>query len=468
MQLSERFVDSMRALLGDGASQVLNAIAEEPIVSVRLNPSKCGVMCPSLDRVPWASDAYYLPERVPFTFDPLFHAGCYYVQEASSMFLQRVVDQYVNRPVTALDLCAAPGGKSTHLLSSLPAGSLLVSNELIPNRASVLVENIVKWGYPNAVVTNNAPSDFSPFEGLFDLIVTDVPCSGEGMFRKDPVAVSEWSENNVETCWRRGRDILSDCWPSLKEGGYLVYSTCTFNVKEDEENVRWICNELGAEVLPVDTEDAWGITGNLLPDEGDGMHFPVYHFLPGRTRGEGFFLVLLRKTSSSKSFVLRADKKKKRTVLPSLPVPDECRRWLKEQSAFAWRILGNVVTAVPAEHMELVAFLEQHLRVLHAGVCVAEMKGHDVFPSPLLASSLCLARDVFPQCELTYDEALSYLRKESFPLSSEQPKGYVLLTFHCFPLGFVKNLGSRANNLYPTEWRIRTTHLPDKMISVLP
>ena len=169
MQLSERFVDSMRALLGDGASQVLNAIAEEPIVSVRLNPSKCGVMCPSLDRVPWASDAYYLPERVPFTFDPLFHAGCYYVQEASSMFLQRVVDQYVNRPVTALDLCAAPGGKSTHLLSSLPAGSLLVSNELIPSRASVLVENIVKWGYPNAVVTNNAPSDFSPFEGLFDL-----------------------------------------------------------------------------------------------------------------------------------------------------------------------------------------------------------------------------------------------------------------------------------------------------------
>ena len=461
MELPDLFVRRMHDLLADEAENVLKALAEEPVVSVRLNPAK-GTFSYAGDSVPWTANGFYLDGRKAFTFDPLFHAGCYYVQEASSMFLEQVARQYIAEPVTALDLCAAPGGKSTLLRSALPEGSLLVSNEVIPARAQVLMENMVKWGHPDCIVTSAVPADFGALPSFFDVIVADVPCSGEGMFRKDPVAVAEWSEENVETCWRRSRSIIADCWEALKEGGLLVYSTCTFNLKEDEENVRWICEELGAEALPLETSSEWGITGNLL-EQADS--FPVYRFLPGRTRGEGFFLALLRKLSAPESSMPK--KQKSRPNPKAQPIPQECRNWLCDAASYEWKSENNSIVALSERCVTAFSVLMQQVKVLYAGVVVAEWKGHDVVPTTSLALSNVLCREAFPMVEVSYSEALAYLRKEALMLPSDVSRGYVLLTFSGVPLGFVKNVGSRANNLYPSEWRIRTTHLPDSEVRVL-
>ena len=473
--LPELFVKRMRELLADGAESVLEALEQEPVVSVRLNPAKCNGFPnvnrqspdgKSLDVVPWASDGYYLDERKAFTFDPLFHAGCYYVQEASSMFLERVVRQYVTEPVTVLDLCAAPGGKSTHLRSVLPEGSLMVSNEVIPSRAQVLVENMVKWGHPDCVVTNSTPADFGDLPSFFDVMVADVPCSGEGMFRKDPVAVAEWSEANVETCWCRSRGIIADCWDALKEGGLLVYSTCTFNTKEDEENVRWICEELGAEVLPLTVSAEWGITGNLL---ASSQTFPVYRFLPGRTRGEGFFLAVMRKLSVRETVFHR--KQKAVSLRRSLPIPTECKGWIRDASSYECQLVNDALFAVSQRHSAALATLQQLVRVLHAGIQLAtrqspNRRSENVVPTPSLALSTALRQEAFPRVDVSYADALAYLRKEALTLPPDVPRGYILLTFRGVPLGFAKNVGNRANNLYPSEWRIRTTHLPDNEVWV--
>lgn len=274
MNLPASFTEYTRALLGvEEYEKLVSALQQEPPVSIRLNRLKVHrlkVENALSVQPPWSSEGIYLDERLTFTFDPLFHAGCYYVQEASSMFVEQVLRQHVTKPVVMLDLCAAPGGKSTHARSVLPEGSLLVANEVIRNRSQILAENLTKWGHPDVVVTNNDPADFSALPSFFDVILTDVPCSGEGMFRKDSVAVEEWSPENVEICWQRQRRIIADVWPSLKPGGILIYSTCTYNTKEDEENVRWIQQEFGAESLAVDIREEWNITGiccaaNRLP-----------------------------------------------------------------------------------------------------------------------------------------------------------------------------------------------------------
>lgn len=375
------------------------------------------------------------------------------------MFLEQVVRQYVAEPSTVLDLCAAPGGKSTLLRSVLLEGSLLVSNELIPTRAQVLKENMVKWGHPDVVVTNAAPADFAALPSLFDMIVCDVPCSGEGMFRKDPVAVAEWSEANVEICWRRSRGIIADCWPALKPGGLLVYSTCTFNTKEDEENIRWICNELGAEVLPINIRPEWGI---VCLDE----KLPAYRFFPGRARGEGFFLTVLRKPATAEAFSpTRFFKGKGKGESGVVPV--SCKDWLVHPDTFDWQLDKDIISAVHKEHGAVVTLLKKSLHVLSAGVEVAVLKGKDILPTTALALSNMLRQSAFPMVEIDYWAALSYLRGEVRPLPADTPRGFVLLSYRHIPLGFVKHLGNRTNNLFPASWRIRTTHLPEKEIRVL-
>ena len=377
------------------------------------------------------------------------------------MFLEQVLRQYVAEPSTVLDLCDAPGGKSTLLRSVLPEGSLLVSNELIPTRAQVLMENMTKWGHPDVVVTNAAPADFASLPSLFDMIVCDVPCSGEGMFRKDPVAVAEWSEANVETCWRRSRGIVADCWPALKPGGLLVYSTCTFNTQEDEGNVRWICNELGAEILPVATKEEWGIT--ILDDS-----LPAYRFFPGRTRGEGFFLAVLRKPATQETSPSpRTYNNKGKGKREDGTVPVTCKDWIVHPEAFDWQLDKDVVSAVHREHAAAVALLKKSLHVLSAGVEVAVFKGKDILPTTALALSNVLCPSAFPMVEIDYQSALSFLRGEARPLPADTPRGFVLLTYRHIPLCFAKHLGNRTNNLFPASWRIRTTHLPEKEVTVL-
>lgn len=478
MNLPAPFTDYTRALLGDEAYAKLSAsLSQESPVSIRLNSySSFSILHSPLNPVPWCADGYYLDQRLTFTFDPLFHAGCYYVQEASSMFVEQVLKRYAgDRPVVMLDLCAAPGGKSTHARSLLPEGSLLVANELIRNRSQILAENLTKWGHPDVVVTNNDPSDFSRLEGFFDVVLTDVPCSGEGMFRKDPGAIDEWSPENVEICWQRQRRIIADIWPCLRPGGILIYSTCTYNTKENEENVQWICREYGAEALPVDAPAEWNISGNLLV----GADFPVYRFLPHRTRGEGFFLAALRKTEGADPATVGSEigmqrhaaqpkkKEKKGGSASPSPVSKESlvavKGWLTDAENYTIASEGTAITAFSKAHGDRLTALQQSLRIVQAGIPLAEVKGKDLIPHHALAMSRALKSGSFPVAEIPYEQAIAYLRKEAISLPETAPRGYVLLTYKNVPLGFVKNIGNRANNLYPQEWRIRSGYLPEEI-----
>ncbi len=482
--IPQEFKDYACRLLGaEHYKRFVQALDEELPVSVRLNPIKsawAGLSTGNLDGedgpVPWASgEGRYLRERPPFTSDPLFHAGAYYVQEASSMFLGQVLRRHVTRPVVALDLCAAPGGKSTHIRSLLPEGSLLVSNEPVEARLQVLLENLTKWGYPDVVVTNSYPKDFACLPDFFDLLVADVPCSGEGMFQKEADAVTNWSMDTVRMCRNRQREILRDVWPTLKPGGLLVYSTCTLNTSEDEENVAWIAEELGAEVLPLGVDSEWGVTGNLLPSSSvKGTEaeepFPVAHFIPGIARGEGFFLATLRKdgkrgtlesAASSGTYENRRMKfKRKRAVqVPVSPLPTVCRSWLLHADTFDFVFDGSVWTAVRASFFRQISLLREAVRVWRAGLPLAAVKGKDHVPLHSLAMSVDLNRSAFPTVPVSYDMAVAYLHKEMLVLPPCIPKGYVLLTFEDVPIGFVKNIGGRANNLYPLKWKIRTSCL---------
>jgi len=467
MDLPSPFEQAMRQLLADDYTAFREALLSDPAVSIRLNRSKCTATLP-YEPVPWATDAYYLPERPAFTFDPLLHAGCYYVQEASSMFVEQAVRQHLTDARVALDLCAAPGGKSTLLRSLLPDDCVLVSNEVMRPRAQVLAENITKWGHPRCIVTSNYPADFTPLGPLFDLILVDAPCSGEGMFRKDETAVAEWSPENVAVCWQRQRDILTDIWPTLRPGGLLIYSTCTFNTEEDEENVRWMMGELGAELLPVATDSSWGITPSLVPDVPH-----AYRFLPGRTRGEGFFLAILRKPEgeatdkTSTATPAEKSKKEKKSKQPTPVVPAECKSWLAPSTTYTYKAIGSEVIAIPTDMEALHAKLTERLYLIKSGITLAELKGRDALPAHHLAMSTALRPEAFDRCELSYTDALRYLHREAITLPADAPRGFVLVTYKDAPLGFVKNLGSRANNLYPNEWRIRSSHFPEEETAIL-
>jgi 16S rRNA C967 or C1407 C5-methylase (RsmB/RsmF family)/NOL1/NOP2/fmu family ribosome biogenesis protein len=461
MQLPRDFVTLTGQLLGDnGIKQLTEAIAEEAIVSIRLNPNKWPFKNQKLKNedgcVTWCDNGFYLKNRPSFTFDPLMHAGCYYVQEASSMFLAQVIKQYINVPCKMLDLCAAPGGKSTVARSMLTDESLLVSNEPIHNRAQILAENMMKFGHPYTIVTNNYPKDFKQCHTLFDVILTDVPCSGEGMFRKDKTAISEWSLQNVENCWKRQREIVNDIWRCLKPGGILIYSTCTFNTKENEENIKWICEELGANVLPVSINDNWNVTGSLLDD----FDKPVYRFLPGKTRGEGLFLAVLRKDGDTQQTETYISKSSKYKIQKQETNIKQC--WIKESENFEFSIKNNIITAFPKTFYNFYSSAIKELKVVSAGIKIGEIKGNDIIPGESLALSLALNKDMFPNFELTYKQAIAFLHKEAITLPAHTPHGFVLLTFKGMPLGFEKNIGNRANNLYPQEWRIKSGHIPEE------
>lgn len=445
MELSTDFICRTESLFGEERFRLfMQALDREPVVSVRYNPLKSEMM-EDLPKVPWASYGYYLSERPVFTADPKFHAGCYYVQEASSMFLEQIIKQFVKAPVRALDLCAAPGGKSTHLHSLLPQGSMLVSNEPMAQRAQVLAENIIKWGTPSSVVTRNYPADFAPFHNFFDLLIVDAPCSGEGMFRKDSFAVEQWTPSLVSQCAKRQREILSEIWDSLRPGGLLVYSTCTFNSEENEGCVEWIAEELGAEPVEVAVESSWNITGSLTVK---GM--PVYRFIPGMTEGEGLFMALLRKNGDAP---LSAPRNQRWQQAPS-KVRSAVEEWLQLPGRYDFVMQGERVTAMPSEHTQAMLALQGVLNVLHFGIPLAELKNNKLQPLHSLAMSALIDRKAFNVVELDRETALSYLHREALCLP-DAPVGYLLLTYEGAVLGFVKNIGNRANNMYPAEWRIR-------------
>ncbi|MBF1506101.1 MAG: hypothetical protein HXN88_06740 [Prevotella pallens] len=395
-------------------------------VSIRINPFKTNKTTQVADNfvptyVAWCAEGFYLNSRPNFTFDPLFHAGAYYVQEASSMFLSHVLRHLVRKPVALLDLCAAPGGKTTCARTAIKEGSIVLSNEPINKRAQILAENIQKFGHSDVVVTNNYPRDYKKTKLSFDVIVADVPCSGEGMFRKDPQAIAEWSEQNVENCWKLQRSIIADIWDNLKPGGLLIYSTCTFNAHENEENVAWILNEYDAQLLEVPTEKTWNITGSLINNPlGEDKPFPVYRFIPGFTQGEGLFMAIIKKGGTSTNLEPNAEK--------------------------------------------LVAEANKKLKIMVHGVKQGIIKGKKIIPDHSLALAINGDRSSYPNVEIDYETAIKYLRHEVIMLSAVAPKGIVTLTYRGHAIGFANNLGNRANNLYPQEWRIKSSHIPNEQI----
>lgn len=438
MELPVAFIERTRALLGSDWTEFQKALQEDPPTSIRLNdkiPIRLG------KPVPWCSDGRYLESRPPFTLDPLFHAGCYYVQEASSMFVRQALEQYVSKDSLVLDLCAAPGGKSTLISQFLGNEGFLVANEIIRPRAHVLAENLQKWGNGNFAVTNDKPASIGRLTGMFDAILVDAPCSGEGMFRKDPGAIAEWSEANVRMCAARQRDILTDIWAALKPDGVLIYSTCTYNREENEENVQWTCEHLGATCLPLDICPDWQLT-----DSGLG-----YHFYPHKTRGEGFFLSVMRKDGMGQRTFKPRTGKHARQRLPQLK---QLHDWLQEPDAWQIEFTNNCAYAVARKHEELAGILQDALSIITAGTELAEWKAGKWIPRPAIALSKSLNRQNFITFAADTETSLAFLRTETLNMPA-MPLGYILITFQDAALGWVKNVGNRCNNLYPNEWRIR-------------
>jgi len=448
MNLPQEFIEQLRDLLPDEWEALAEAItSSEPSVAVRVNAAR-GVTVPEgVRRVPWNDSGFYLTGRPAFTFDTNWHAGHYYVQDASSMFIAHVIGQFVHKPVRYLDLCAAPGGKATAALQSLPQGSLVVANEIVPPRARVLADNVIRWGDPRCVVTSNAPAQVGKLNSFFDIIAADVPCSGEGMMRKDDEAVSQWTPQLVEQCAQRQREILCDVWPALRPGGLLIYSTCTYNRQENELMAEYIVHELGATSLEVPVEPAW----NIHPAIGSDCH--CYRFMPHRVDGEGLFMAVFRKDGDAPRQIPKVKTKNAKIAV------EVGNGWLNSPDDYVIDQQGDLCIAVPQDNRLEVAALRSALSVLHAGVELATVMGRKTVPHHALAMSLARSAQAFPTCEVDYPTALRYLRGES--ITVDAPRGYVLISHQGALLGMANNLGNRANNLYPKSQRILSTHLPD-------
>lgn len=488
--LPPQFLDMLAACPAmDGLA---DALRDEPEVSVRVNRRK-GIAVPhGVDCVPWCRDGFYLGSRPRFTFDPALHQGLYYVQDASSMILSEVVRR-LSQGMTApryLDACAAPGGKTTAAIDALPDDAIIVANEYVRQRAMALRENIIKWGAPNVIVTTGDTARLSRLRGQFDIIAADVPCSGEGMMRKDAEAVAQWTPALVDECAARQRGIVANLWPALRPGGYLVYSTCTFNRRENEEMVAHMADTLGAE--PVDLGLCAEFDG-IAP--GIGTPHPCCRFMPHRLRGEGLFLAVLRKPmdADSRPFhdihpqrTSRPPRKgKNRPDTATIKIPAGLTRLLTPALDWTYTATPSAITAFPAHGADLLTECRGHLDIIHAGVEVATLKGRDYLPSHSLAISTAFAilttlnplkdlkditpplSNVYPTVEVDYPTAIAYLRREAINLP-DAPRGLILLSYGRHPLGFAKNLGNRANNLYPPDWRILSTHTPTTPPAILP
>lgn len=441
------FAQRMQSKLQEDWNKFLSAHELPSPTSIRINPLKSDRK--DLEKILWTDFGYYLEQRPSFTFDPLLHGGAYYVQEASSMFLEQALKQTVDlsRPLKVLDLCAAPGGKSTHLLSLLNNQSLLVTNETIRSRATILAENIQKWGSNNVIVTNNDPEDFQKLEGFFDVIVVDAPCSGEGLFRKDPHASKEWSEESVELCALRQQRILNQVWPSLKENGILVYCTCTYNEKENEENLNWLVKEKKAESLKLKVESEWNIE-EVRKNSATG-----YRFYPHKTKGEGFFISVIRKKDEQHKTSIH---RKKTFDHPPTKIKERLSDWVKNSEEVEFIKHDELILALPQAYLFEIEFLSKFLKVIQKGTAVATAKHDKLIPEHAFALSDKINQENFNSIELTLEEAIAYLRKDVLNLTSEKT-GFTLMNFQNVPIGWANLLGNRMNNLYPSAWRIRAS-----------
>jgi len=422
----------------------------EQVASIRLNTRKSELPSPNLkisEPIPWSSFGYYLSERPIFTLDPLLHAGVYYVQEPSSMFLEQVLRQTIDftRPIKILDLCAAPGGKSTLIQSIINEESLLVSNEVIKSRVNILQENLTKWGGQNVVVTNNDAKDFARLENYFDVIVVDAPCSGSGLFRKDPGAIAEWSLQNVELCAQRQRRILADAYPSLKQSGILIYCTCSYSMEEDEDILDWMQESFEIQSLKIDIKPEWHIVETVSKKH----NLRGYRFYPYKLKGEGFFIAAIEKldggmeSAPSKNVNhIRANKNELVMV----------KRWIKSDADIAILKHEESAIGIPSALEREIPILQKRLYLKQAGISIGKFTAKDLIPDHALSMS-DLSSPEIASVTLNKEGALQYLRKADVFIDVGQ-KGWLLVEYNGINLGWIKNLGNRVNNYYPKDWRI--------------
>lgn len=467
---NRQYVPLPAAFVRRAAAEVpglVESLDAEPPVSIRFNPYKPyerPAPFATAEPVAWAEagEAEYLAERPIFTADPAFHGGAYYVQEAGSMFvgwlLRRWRDE-LPEVCRILDLCAAPGGKTTHLASIVGPSGVVVANEVIRSRAKILAENVQKWGSGNVAVVSNDPAEFGDrLPAFFDAVLVDAPCSGEGMFRKDPGSRTEWSPKNVQLCAARQRRIVSDAWEALRPGGILIYSTCTFNAREDEENARWIAEELGGEVLEI--EGALPDAG-IVPGLGEGR--PAgWHFYPHRVRSEGFFAAAIRKSDRSDGSGRAVGRSRAPKSLTPLTRNElrEAERWVVPGAGLEHFATGGdgAVYGFSAAMAEAVAALSNgRFGLLYSGVQLGELIRGGLKPGPALALYHGLNRTATPVAELSEEAAREYLRKGSSPVllpPEAFSEGLNLVLYRRLALGWHKRIGRRCNNLYPAAWRI--------------
>jgi NOL1/NOP2/sun family putative RNA methylase len=427
----------------------------EQITSIRINPAKFSVenfpqnfQDNIAGKIPWTSNGYYLQQRPSFTLDPLFHAGAYYVQEASSMFVEEAIRQTcdLDKALRVLDLCAAPGGKSTLLQSLISADSLLVSNEVIKSRANILTDNITRWGAANVVVTNNDPKDFDRLPSFFDVMVVDAPCSGSGLFRKDPAAITEWSLNNVALCSQRQQRILADALPSLKPGGVLIYSTCSYSMEEDEAIMDWLLQHHPLTSLPLQLTADWQIKETVSAEKG-GFG---YRFYPDKLKGEGFFLAAFQMQGELKTEPLPSIKNK--PVLPSKAEMETLAPFILQPEKYGFIKWQEEILALPANQLYALRVLQKNLYLKKAGVQLGTVIRNDFIPGHQWALST-LASDAVPSVPVELDDALQYLRRNDMKIDSGV-KGWAIIVYRDLTLGLAKILPGRINNYYPKEWRI--------------
>lgn len=457
MQLPGKLLQSLEGIKGfdKEAFEKLHASGEQ-ITSIRINPRKEIKSQKSKvksSEIRWTEYGYYLDKRPSFTFDPLFHAGCYYVQEASSMFLEPALKQTVDlsQSLRVLDLSAAPGGKSTHIHSLITKDSLLVSNEVIRSRANILKDNIIKWGCENVIVTNNDPKDFWRLENYFDVIVVDAPCSGSGLFRREPEAIDEWSENNVALCSQRQQRILADVMPALKKNGVLIYSTCSYSKDEDENIAEWLEEKLKVKSQKLKVENGCAIT-EVETDLGANS----YRFWPDKVKGEGFFIACFKKTEGEEDDEVKNEVKAKvkvenRAEIATKKEMEVISKWIKMEDHQLIKH-ENTVYAWPGSLMNDMNFILSNLKVIYSGVRVGELMRDKLIPDHALAMSNLVSHSV-GSIELNDEQAIQYLQRKDLKIYTQQ-KGWQLVNYDGHPLGWINVLPNRINNYYPKELRI--------------
>ncbi len=456
-QLPPIFLESLEGLKGFDKDTFENVHQSgQQVTSIRFNPFKINNVSALTSiaenmegKIPWTSNGYYLSQRPSFTLDPTFHSGAYYVQEASSMFLEQALQQCtdLSHPMKVLDLCAAPGGKSTLIHSLINDKSLLVCNEVIKTRVNILAENITKWGAANTMVTNNDPKDFERLPNYFDVIVVDAPCSGSGLFRKDAAAIEEWSVQNVNSCSQRQQRILADVLPALKEGGSLIYSTCSYSESEDEAIADWLISEKGMLPAGIDIQPEW----NIIETQSQKNGAYGYRFYPDKVKGEGFFIAVFKKGEKTIADwqVSNYKTKSERLVAKEIAI---VQPYLKDNQDFFFIKQKEEVVAIP-RHMESeLAPIQFSLYIKKAGIKMGSIIRNELIPHHEFALCTSINASV-PSIVVNKDTALQYLRRQEIKITTDF-KGWVLLTYQHLPMGWIKILHNRVNNYYPKDWRI--------------